>query len=263
MVVFQNEWKRSRKYIGIWAAVLALCIFSMTPIYYRMIGTVGELPLVSAEGGFFEMAGLSLEQLKTSLGMYSFLTSFFMIAGGIFGIHLGMSLYTRECTEHTAEFLFTKPCGRAAVYWAKTACLLCGVAAAGACYLAASYLAMRLFNPGFPLREFVLVAVSFALVTLFFGALGLLLGNAAPRNRSPLLTAGLTVFMEYCVREFSVVMGWPLLGYLSPFSFFAPSAIHAQGAYEWNYLLWCLFLVAAFLALSYRALLKRDIAFVA
>ena len=26
-----------------------------------------------------------------------------MIAGGIFGMHLGLSLHTRECTENTAS----------------------------------------------------------------------------------------------------------------------------------------------------------------
>ena len=235
----------------------------MTPVYYRMIGAAGDMPLSFAQGGFFEMVGISMEQLTKPLGMYSFLTSFFMIAGGIFGMHFGMSLYTKECAENTVEFLFTKPCGRTAIYWAKGACLFCGVVAVGGSYLAASYLTMRLFHPGFPLLEFLLVAFSVTLVILFFGALGLLVGSVRPRNRSALLTAGLTVFLEYCIREFSIVVGIRPLGYLSPFSFFTPSAIHGLGAYEWNYLLWYLLLVAAIMALSYRALLKRDITFAA
>ena len=34
MLIFRFEWKRKRKYILIWAATLAVCIFSMTPVYY-------------------------------------------------------------------------------------------------------------------------------------------------------------------------------------------------------------------------------------
>ena len=119
MQIFRFEWKRSQKYILIWAVALALCIFSMTPVYYGMVETAGTLPTGFAQGGFFETVGISLELLTKPMGMYSFLTGFFMIAGGIFGMHLGLSLHTKECTENTAEYLYTKPCGRQAIYKGK------------------------------------------------------------------------------------------------------------------------------------------------
>src|SRR5699024_11356320 len=65
--------------------------------------------------------------ISKPMGMYSFLTGFFMIAGGIFGMHLGLSLHTKECTENTAEYLYTKPCGRQAIYKGKLLCTLAGV----------------------------------------------------------------------------------------------------------------------------------------
>ena len=102
MQIFRFEWKRSQKYILIWAVALAVCIFSMTPVYYGMVETAGTLPTGFAQGGFFETVGISLELLTKPMGMYSFLTGFFMIAGGIFGMHLGLSLHTKECTENTA-----------------------------------------------------------------------------------------------------------------------------------------------------------------
>ena len=123
MVIFRYEWKRNRKYILIWAAVLAVSIFSMTPVYYDMIGAPGGLSDNFAQGGFFETVGVSLSMLTEPLGMYSFLNSFFMIAGGIFGMYLGLSMYTKECTENTAEYLFTKPCGRKAIYCGKALCV--------------------------------------------------------------------------------------------------------------------------------------------
>lgn len=263
MVVFQYEWKRSRKYILIWAVVLAVCIFSMTPVYYGMIGMTDSLPENFAQGGFFETVGVSLDLLMKPLGMYSFLTGFFIIAGGIFGMHFGLSLHTKECTENTAEYLFTKPCGRRMIYQGKMQCMLGGVCVVGAAYLAASFLTMLLFKPGFPLGEFLLLAVSFILVTLFFGALGLLLGSCRPNNRSPLLTAGLTVFLEYCITAFSRTIGNRIIGFLSPFSFFNPSEIHELGFYAWDYLIWYFLLLSVFFILSYRVLLKRDIEFVA
>lgn len=263
MVVFQYEWKRSRKYILIWAVVIAVCIFFMTPVYYRLIGTPEELPAGFAQGGFFETLGVSLALLKEPLGMYSFLNAFFMIAGGIFGMHLGLSLHTRECTENTAEYLYTKPCGRKAIYQAKTLCLLFGVCVVGIAYLASSFLTLSLFKPGFPVMEFLLFAGSFTLVTLFFGVLGLLWGSYKPNNRSPLLTAGLVVFLEYCITAFAQTIENRIIGFLSPFSFFKPAGIHELGFYKLDYLIWYLLLITAFFILSYKALVKRDIRFAA
>lgn len=260
MLIFQFEWKRTRKYIMVWAAVIAVCIFSMTPVYYGMIKTAGTLPTDFAQGGFFETVGVSLDLLMEPLGMYSFLTGFFMIAGGIFGMHLGMSLHTGECTENTAEYLYTKPCGRQMIYRGKLLCAIAGGCATGTAYLLASFLTMMLFQPGFPTGEFLLVAGSFVLITLFFSLLGLMVGIFHPNNRSPLLTAGLVVFMEYCVTSFSRTVGIRAISFLSPFSFFSPLEIHNGGFYSWDYMLWYLLLLSVFLILAYRKILKRDIA---
>jgi len=263
MTVFRYEWKRSRKYILIWAAVLAICVFGMTPVYYGMIGTTDSLPENFTQGGFFEALGISLTLLRDHIGMYAFLNSFFMLAGGVFGMHFGLSMYAKECTENTAEYLFTKPCGRGAIFRGKTLCVLCGVCVVSAAYLAGSFLTLSLFKPGFPPGEFFLYAGSFFLTVLFLGALGLLWGSIGPHNRSPLLTAGLVIFLEYCVTSFANTIGNRILPFLSPFSFFKPAEIHELGFYRMDYLLWYLLLTAIFFTLSYRMLLKRDIKFVA
>lgn len=259
MLIFQYDWKRTRRLILIWAAALAVCIFLMVPVYYGMIETAGTLPENFAQGGFFETVGVSLALLTEPLGMYSFLTGFFMIAGGIFGMHLGLSLHTRECTENTAEYLYTKPCGRRMIYMGKALCALAGTGIAGVSYLLASFSTMRIFRGEFPQREFWLVAASFPLLTLFFAAFGLLAGIYKPNNRSPLLTSGLTVFITYCVTSFSRTVDIRIIGFLSPFSFFAPSVIHETGFYQWDYMLWYLVLLGVFFALAYRELLRRDV----
>lgn len=204
--------------------------------------------------------GASLELLETPLGMYTFLTDFLMIAGGIFGMHLGLTLFTRECTERTGEYLFTKPCGRGMVFWGKAACLFWGVAVMGGFYLPASFASMGLFFSGFSFWELFLVALSFPLHALFCGALGLLIGVRWPMNRSSLLTAGLIVFSGYGITSFVRTVDSRPLGFLSPFSFFEPASIHTLGFYEWDYLLWYLLLTIGFFFLARRILLERDIA---
>lgn len=105
MLIFRQEWRNKRRFILLWALSLSACIFILTPVYNGMIGSLDELPEGLSNNGFLISLGLSLELLKTPLGMYGFLTNFLMNAGGIFGMYLGLSLYTKDCANLTAEYL--------------------------------------------------------------------------------------------------------------------------------------------------------------
>lgn len=118
-------------------------------------------------------------------------------------------------------------------------------------------MALALFRSGIDWGEFFLIALSLMLVTLFLAAMGLLVGILFSRNRSPLLTAGLIVFVEYCVTSFSNIVSNRAISFLSPYSFFSAAEISKSGFYELDYLGWCVLLFALFLVLSYRVFLKK------
>ena len=243
MVILKYELKRHRTYILGWAIALALCIFLMTPTYYSFLDAASvELFETMGTTDFYRSVGVSMEYLTSPLGIYGFLTSFFMIASGIFGMHFGISIHTRECTEGTSEYLFTKPFPRTG-------------------YLLASLFAMAIFRSGTPWGEFFLIALSLTLVTLFFAAMGMMVGILFSRNRSPLLTAGLVVFVEYCITSFSNIVSNRAISFLSPYSFFGAADISKNGFYDLRYLGWCVLLFALFLVLSYGVFLKKDIQF--
>ena len=227
MVILKYELKRHRKYILGWAIALALCVFVMTPTYYSFMDvSTGDLYETLGTSDFYKGVGVSMEYLTSPLGIYAFLTSFFMIASGIFGMHFGIAIHTKECSERTSEYLF-----------------------------------LALFRSGIDWGEFFLIALSLMLVTLFLAAMGLLVGILFSRNRSPLLTAGLIVFVEYCVTSFSNIVSNRAISFLSPYSFFSAAEISKSGFYELDYLGWCVLLFALFLVLSYRVFLKKDIQF--
>ena len=182
-----------------------------------------------------------------------------VIASGVFGLHFGLSIHTREYSEKTAEYLFTKPCSRREIFIAKALTVCCGVLLVSAAYMAASALALLLFRPHIPWGEFALVVGSFPLLTLFFAALGLLLGTLWPNNRSPLLTAGMLIFVEYCITSFSRVTSLPAISYLSPYSYFNAAEMAQLGGYSGTYLLCYGILLLTFLLLAYRIFLRRNI----
>ena len=157
--------------------------------------------------------------------------------------------------------LCAKPHTRKTIYWAKAFTVFFGVVVVSMVYLLASFLALALFRSGIDWGEFFLIALSLMLVTLFLAAMGLLVGILFSRNRSPLLTAGLIVFVEYCVTSFSNIVSNRAISFLSPYSFFSAAEISKSGFYELDYLGWCVLLFALFLVLSYRVFLKKDIQF--
>lgn len=169
-----------------------------------------------------------MEYLTAPLGIYSFLTSFFMLASGIFGMHFGMSIHTKEFSGKTSEYLFTKPHTRRGIFCAKALTVLCGVLTVSISFIGASALSLCLFQPGF---DVFLVANSLLLLTLFFSALGLLIGVMFSGNRSPLLTAGLVAFAAYCTTSFSRIVGSKAISFLSPYSYFSSAEISHTGFY--------------------------------
>lgn len=265
MTIFKYEMKQYRKYILGWAFALAICIFTMTPVYYGLFDSVGAtsntLYMTLGNSSFFQSIGISMGYMTEPLGIYGFLTSFFMIAAGIFALHFGISIHTKEFAGKTSEYLFTKPHTRREIFGAKALVVLCGSLIVSVCFLLASLLALLLFRSTFPFREFFLIANSLTLLTIIFSALGLLIGVAFSNNRNPLLTAGLITFAEYCTTSFSRIAGNKGIGFLSPYSFFGAADIAHSGFYDVTYMIWYLFLLVLFIVAAYFIFLKKDVQF--
>ena len=101
MVILKYELKRHRTYILGWTIALAVCIFLMTPTYYSFLD-VASVELFETMGttDFYRSVGVSMEYLTSPLGIYGFLTSFFMIASGVFGRNFGIPVYKALSSEN-------------------------------------------------------------------------------------------------------------------------------------------------------------------
>lgn len=263
MVVFRQEIRRLRSYIIGWTVCIAGLAFFMIPVYYNFLdmGSEASEGLLKTISGtdFFESLGVGLNFLNTPLGIYSFLTTFFAVAAAIYGMNMGIGVLASEHTNRTAEYLYTKPCSRREIFRAKLAAVFCGVMGVGIGYILFSFFSMSVFRGDFDRWIFLLIAKSMLLICLLFAVFGMLIGTIWPHNRSPLLTAGLITLVEYCVTSASRVIGIPVMGYLSPFSFFTASDIAVLRFYEWGYLIWYMLLLGAALASAYRTFLYQDV----
>ncbi|MDO5410716.1 MAG: ABC transporter permease subunit [Lachnospiraceae bacterium] len=263
MTIFKFEMKRHLKYILGWTIALAVCIFLMTPVYYSFMEAAESTPLYDTLGknDFFKSVGISMGYLTTPLGIYSFLTSFFMLASGIYGLHFGITIHTKEFSGKTSEYLYTKPHTRKEIFLAKAGTVFAGVLITGIAYAAASAMTLFLFCSKIPWGEFFLISLSLLWLTLLMAAMGLLLGIIFSNNRNPLLTVGLIVFVEYCITSFSNVIVSRAISYLSPFSFFSGARIAQNGFYETDYMICYLVLFVLFVLISYQHFIKKDFRF--
>ena len=107
MTIYKYELRQLRGSILIWSAALGIAIYLMLPVYMEMFTSAGILTNSEFSGNaFFEMIGTNIEILTSSMGAYSFLTTFVLMAAAINGMKLGLGSITKEYMNFTTDFLF-------------------------------------------------------------------------------------------------------------------------------------------------------------
>jgi ABC-2 type transport system permease protein len=263
MTVFKYELKQLKKNIIIWALSMGGLIFLMLPAYLGFISGADSFMTEAIKNNpLFEALGVSAAFVMTPLGMFSFLNSFAMTAAAIHGMSIAFSSHTKEYANRSAEFLLTKPYSRNKIFWSKVlACTADGLIV-GTAYLAGASLAfLTVKGIRIDWLAFLLIGVSLILVELMFVILGTAAGTFYPNVRTPVLISSCVMFGLFCLSSMSKKINQPLLGYFTPFSFFNSVTIAETGFYQWNYLLWYLFLGAGLLLISCRTFLKKDVIF--
>lgn len=262
MTIFKYELKQLRAYTFWWSLAVAGLIFSMFPVYVSMLGSAGTNIAAMEESGIFQFLGTDPTVLTKPIGVYGFLTSFFVIAAGINGTFLGLKAFTKEIVSHSAEFLYTKPFKRGAIFSAKVCSALTASAVTGLCYLLGSVAAAKSTVQGIDLRGVLLIGSSFLLIEVFFVFFGALVGVAAPKIRTPLLATAGIAFIFYVFSAFASKMKFKVLTYFTPFSYFGTSAIVSSGRYKGPYLAFYLLWVAVFAVLGFIIFRKKEIEFI-
>ena len=263
MAIFRYEWRKLRGYTIGWALSVGLLIFAMLPVYYQMVGMGGGTLGAMADFGIFELLGVDARTITQPVGVYGFLTAFFSLAGGICGMYLGLGTFTKETVSNTAEFTYTKPFRRGAVYTAKVlASALSALIIALSFYLGSVLAVVTGLPAGVDRGLFTLVGLSFLWVELFFLLLGALVGTVHPKIRTPMLFSSGVAFVFYVFSAFASKVNASAIKYLTPYSWFGASRIITLGRYDWGYLAACATLCAAFAVAGLATFVKKDVTLV-
>lgn len=188
MNIFLRELRANLRDFLIWAAVLAFFVAVGTYKFTGMQGAAGDQTqqlLDQFPRVILAAFGMAETNVMEFGGFFAMIEFYAVIIIAIYALGLGRGTVTREVSDGTAEFLFTRPVTRGHVLAAKLAAALALVMAMALCNAAAgagAYAALD--DAGVSDFPAILAAGTawVALEGLFFLALGAALGAACPRG---------------------------------------------------------------------------------
>ena len=264
MAICKYEMRQLRNYTFWWAIALALFIIMILPSYVSMLAG-GAVNLGTLEGNpMFAMLGVDANVISTPIGCFGFINAFLSIAGGINGMFTGLKAYTRDTVQKTADYIYTKPYKRGAIFLSRLFSSFLSVAIIGICYfsgsIAGGYAAV---SGGFDLHTLTLLVGSFFLIQLYFMLFGSFIGAVYSKIRTPLLLSSGVVFMLYVLSAFASKVNSSFFKFLTPFSWFGASKVILSGGYNSSFMLTYIMLCIVFVVVGYVTFMKKDVQFIA
>lgn len=264
MIILKYEMRQYKASVITWSVALAGTIIFILQVFISIMTdrTAITPELVNSLGNnpFFIAMGVDITSLLSPMGAYSYVTSFVLIAAATFGTYMGISLISKEYSQKTTDFLFTKPHSRRSIFGSKLfagglCCLIVGLT-----YLAASYFAVQIFaKDSIELIPLLLIAFSVSLLPLLYMAVGLLLAAFVPNIKTPLIVALGIAFFTYAFGAFARIVGNKFVSYLSPYTYFSGGYIREFNSYDLKYMLVFFVVTTVSVLVSYKVFAKKDI----
>jgi ABC-2 type transport system permease protein len=205
----------------------------------------------------FGFADVSLAEID---GYFSFLISYIVLIGAIYGMKLSVSLLSEEYRAKTSDFLLSKPVRRVWIVTSKFLAVLICLAAQNILLFGIGIAAVNLVvGDSIDMGVFALLSFSNFFVQLFFVGIGLALAALLQKIKSVMpITLGV-VFFFFIIELINESLLEKPLTYLTPFSYFKGSAILSSHSYDPAYLLIDLAVFVVFTLLGYWIYQKRDV----
>lgn len=262
MNMFLHELKAFRKFTITWTfALVALVILflSMFPSISREVDVFKEL--ISGFPEAVRMAlGLSVENIGSILGFYSYIFLYISLIGAIQAMNLGTSIVSKELREKTADFLLTKPVTRTKIMTSKLLAALTSLVITNIVYLVtATMMASLVETKEYSTKIFLLLSLTLFFLQLIFLALGIIVSVVVPKIKSVLPISLGTVFAFFIIGALASTTGDDALRYLTPFKYFDFAYIVQNSSYEPSFMMVAIGFIAIAITASYFIYSKRDI----
>lgn len=205
----------------------------------------------------FGFADVNLSELS---GYLSFLFSYIILIGAVFGMKLGVSSLSEETRAKTADFLLSKPVKRHQIVTAKLLSILLLLAAQNLLvYVITLPVALSKADGNLSVKLFSLICFSVFLVQLFFVGIGMFLSVLLKKIKAVMPITLAVVFLFFIIELINQSLMEQKLTYLTPFSYFKSSQVISNVRYEPGYVVIDLSVFIVFTLLTYLLYQKKDI----
>ena len=264
MAIFKYELKQYKASMIIWSAAVSLAIIFLLPVFVNLMANKAlfnaDMMIKLSKNTVATAMGINMKSFLTPNGIYSYVTSFIMIAFAVNGTNIGLSIISKEYMQKTADFLMTKPHSRGSVFLSKllAAAVYCTVI--GITYFVASLFIMKAYTKGqFEFLPFVLIALSCILIQFLYLAVGMLIAVIMPRLKTPVVLAIGVAYITFIFGSYSRVVKNTFVGYLSPYTYFSSSYIRDHSSYQPMNLLLFFTVTIICLTAGYCIFVKKDV----
>ena len=205
----------------------------------------------------FGFADVNLGELE---GYTSFLMSYVVLIGAVFGMKLGVQLLSEEYRAKTSDFLLTRPVKRIQVVGAKFTAIMILLITQNLLLFGFGLAGIKMIvGESIDPLIYALLSFSTLLVQLFFVGIGMALAAAIQRIKSVMAITLGVVFFFFIIEMLNQSLLEKGLTYLTPFSYFKGSAILASRGYESSYLIVDLAVFVVFTIIACVVYQKRDV----
>ncbi|KUO74104.1 MAG: ABC transporter permease [Desulfosporosinus sp. BRH_c37] len=262
MNMFLHELKAYRKSTITWTLALVGLVILFLSMFPSISKEAEEFKKVIE--GFPEALrialGLSVENIGSILGFYSYIFLYISLVGAIQAMNLGTSIVSKEIRDKTADFLLTKPVTRIKIMTSKLLAALTSLVITNVFYLgAASMMASLVETKEYSTRIFLLLSLTLFFLQLIFLALGIIVSVVVSKLKSVLPISLGTVFAFFIVGALASTTGDDALRYLSPFKYFNSTYIVQNSSYESSFMIVAIGFIVIAVTASYLIYSKRDI----
>ncbi len=209
-------------------------------------------------------AAMGLSHIDTNtqfsfLNFYGNIFPFFMLAGSIQAMLLGVGILSREVRSKTTDFLLSKPIRRRTIFLSKYAAALTSLVVTGIAFVAMTFIGAKITGAGsFSMTTYLLITAVFSIVQLVFLSLGLLVSQLIKKIKSPASISLAVTLGLFITGTLGIALGEDKVRYLSPFKYVDFLYVIDHKAYEWQYLVAGISLFITCIVMSYLLYIRRD-----
>lgn len=225
MAIYFRELARNRTALIVWTVTMILFSVFLMTFFPTIRDQAVELQRLMEQYPKELVAAFNFDRLKMAdpMGFYGTQVYIFItLFGSIYAMLLFISVLSREESEHTAEFLLTRPVTRSKVLIAKTMAAFTNITIFNLAFGICNLILFDLYARGeYDVNILILLIIGPYLMHLLFGAVGLLISVFVVKARSVYPVSIGVVLGTYFASVVSTLSDDAKdLRYLTPFKYF-------------------------------------------